>query len=130
MGLYFRKRKDKKFNRHHLLYPARAWREAGDDAQYIRGQFIVTLPSDLHNQLHRRLDRKLGGIITRKDLPPPRQMTKMANLIRHNSEYFHSMSSIRKLRWLSLQTKGFHNRYLNAVIKKQIAFLQKHEGEY
>lgn len=130
MGLYFRKRKDKKKNRHHLLYPARVWREAGIDAQYIRGQFVVSMPSELHTLLHRRLDCRLGGEVTYREMPSPRQITKMANWIRDNNKSFRAMSPIDKLRWFGRQTKRYHNRYLSTIIKRQIAFLQKHKGEY
>ena len=130
MGLYFRKRKSEKFNRHHLLYPARAWREAGDDAQFIRGSFIVSMPSSMHEKLHKQVDKRLGGRITRNHLPPPEQLAKMAESIRNNSDAFHSMTAIEKLRWLRVQTADCGNRYTKALIGVQIAFLRKHEGEY
>jgi hypothetical protein len=130
MSLYFRRRKNKKFNRHHLLYPARVWREAGDDAQFIRGSFIISMPAELHTQLHKKLDKKLGGLITRADLPPPHELGKIAETIRENSDHFHSMTAIEKLRWLRLHTSSYRNHYLNVLINGQIAFLRKHEGEY
>ena len=129
MGLYFRRRKNEKFNRHHLLYPARAWREAGDDAQFIRGSFIVSMPSSMHQKLHRQIDKRLGGRITKNSLPPPEQLERIANCIREN-ENFHSMTAIEKLRWLRVQTMRYNNRYIKALIGTQIAFLRKHEGEF
>lgn len=130
MGLYFRKRKSETFNRHHLLFPARAWRDAGEDAQYIRGSFIVSMPSSMHQELHKKIDKKLDGRITKQNLPSRKQLKKIADCIRDNSDSFHSMTAIEKLRWLKVNKSVSRNRYMKVLIGAQIRFLRRHEGEY
>ena len=118
-------------NRHHLLYPKRAWTDAGTDAQYIRGVFVVDLPVDFHNELHREIDKKLGDEIRPYHLPSEQQLAKMAEMVRDNQAYLVKMSPIKKLLWLWTKVPDIDQSvYFRTLITQEINFLRTRRGRY
>ena len=109
MGLYHQSKKREypvaENDRHHLLFPARVWREAGEDAQFLRGYFIVHLPREMHEQIHREINDKIGDFITAYDLPTMTQIKYLADLVRKDEQSFSDMQTIAKLEWLKLHMR-------------------------
>ena len=131
MGLLLGRKRVLAFNRHHMLYPARAWRDAGPSAQYLRGMFIIHLPMNLHKQLHDKIDKKLGEEINPNLLPARLNLQRIANVIQVNEANFEKYTPLKKLAWLQKNIECVpHSKYLDTLLKKQISFLRKHEGEY
>ena len=131
MGLLLGRKRAFAFNKHHMLYPARAWRDAGISAQYLRGMFIVHLPMNLHKQLHDKIDKKLGVEINPNHLPARLNLQQIAKSIQVNEANFEKYTPLNKLKWFQKAIECVpHSRYLDILLKKQIRFLKKHEGEY
>ena len=131
MGLLLGRKRVKAFNKHHMLYPARAWHDAGSSAQYLRGMFIIHMPMRLHEQLHEKIDKKLGDDINANHLPARLSLERIANMVQVNEASFENYTPIKKLMWLQKVLEGIpHGSYLDILLDKQISFLEKHEGEY
>jgi len=114
-----------------MLYPERAWHDSGEDAQYMRGMFIVNMPVPLHVELHKKINKKLGIEITANHIPEPRYLRIIAQSIRVNEDKFEQYTPVKKLAWLKKTLECIpHSRYLDVLLRSQISFLKKHEGEY
>ena len=118
-------------NRHHLLYPRRAWTEAGEAAQYIRGAFVVKLPEEFHKELHREIDGKLADSVEVCHLPSKKDLERMAKIVQRNEVYISKMTPIGKLLWLWTKIPDIdNNAYFKTLIAQEITFLRTRKGEY
>lgn len=118
-------------NRHHLLYPKRVWTEAGEDARYIRGMFVVNLPIEFHKELHQQIDKQLGDVIMVYHLPSKSELKRIANLVRKNERDINRMSPIKKLLWLwTVLPADRRSYYVETLITQEVIFLRTRKGEY
>jgi hypothetical protein len=89
------------------------------------------MPVGLHEKLHKLIDKKLNKNITARQLPPPRCLNRIASTIKESEESFSKMDSVEKLVWLDLHLSGCsRSRLTKRLIKYEIAFLRKYEGEF
>ena len=118
-------------NRHHLLYPRRVWAEAGKDARYIRGVFVVNMPIELHNELHQEIDKNIGDSVMAYHLPSKHELARIAKLVHKNERYIAEMSPMRKLLWLwAVIPANKKSEYMQALIAQEILFFRTRKGEY
>lgn len=118
-------------NRHHLLYPARAWRAIGPNALILRGAFIIRINEELHTELHRELDRYLGDYVTRKMLPRKNVIKHIKKEYRRREWEVRAMDPIEKLEWLEseIDPNVSRNRWLFRMLDMQRRFLITHREE-
>ena len=118
-------------NRHHLLYPARAWRSIGPNALILRGAFIVKIDEKLHEQLHRELDGLLGERITRRMMPQKSTIKQLKKLYRRQESAIRKMNAIEKIEWLEeqLDSRQRRNRWLLQMLGRQKRFFIRHQEE-
>ena len=56
------------YNRHHILFPERIWKDILGNAKEFRSAFVVKMRTTQHAKLHRRLDGLLGENVSEKDI--------------------------------------------------------------
>ena len=118
-------------NRHHLLYPARAWRSIGPNSLILRGAFIVKINEQLHMQLHRELDGYLGDNITRNQLPRKSTIKHLKKEYKKHELQVRTMDPIQKLEWLEneIDPSIKRNVWLFRMLDMQRRFLIAHSEE-
>lgn len=117
------------FNKHHMLYPKGAWRRAGNDALYLRGEFIVRLPINLHLRLHQEIDPKIGDEYC-ACLPMRSTLAELAEMYEMHQYELAELNAIDKLIWLDGRLDNcFSNSWLRRLIEYQIDFMAKHQEE-
>ena len=117
------------FNKHHMLYPKSAWQRAGSDALYLRGEFIVRLPINIHLRLHQEIDTKIGEEYY-ASLPTRSTFAELATMYEMHQHELTTLSAIDKLVWLDGRLESrFSNSWLRRLIGSQIDFMAKHSEE-
>lgn len=117
------------FNKHHLLYPKRAWQKSGANALYLRGEFIVHLPINIHQMLHREIDYRLGDECSCY-LPTRSTLANLAGMYEMHQYELSMLGAIDKLEWLDSRLDCcFLNSWLHNLIRYELDFLIRHEEE-
>ena len=121
----------KRRSRHHLFFPASAWRCIGSNALLLRGAFIVKIDDDLHVRLHRYLDSYMGDIITRDMLPRKKTIKHLKKEYKKNESKIRMMTPIEKLEWLrnEIDPEIKRNIWLFGMLDKQYEFFIAHKEE-
>ncbi len=117
------------FNKHHLLYPKHAWQKAGSDALYLRGEFIVHLPINVHQKLHQEIDKKIGDEYD-CHLPTRSTLANLAAMYQMHEYELGHMTAIDKLIWLKGRLdRTYSNSWLHRLIDYELAFLTQQSEE-
>ncbi len=110
------------FTKHHMLYPKGAWQRAGSDALFLRGEFIVRLPFNIHLRLHQEIDPKIGEEVSAL-LPTRSTFASLASMYEMHRPELASLDAIDKLVWLEGRLDNqFSNSWLRRLIMYQIDF--------
>lgn len=117
------------FNKHHLLYPKRMWQMAGRDALYLRGEFIVRMPFNVHTALHEYVDPLIGDEFD-CSLPVHSTFAALADSYERHKYELSTLGAIEKLAWLDGRLEyRFSNSWLRRLIQYEIEFLTEHAEE-
>lgn len=113
-------------NRHHLLYPRRAFNDGYRYAGILRGEFIVKMPVELHAALHREVDEKLGINIGTQHLPKKRTLRYLQREYNKSRDKISRMTTIQKLEWLDRKLKRFGGdaSWMKQLVRLQLEFLK------
>lgn len=113
-----------------MLYPKRVWNRAGGDALALRNVFIVSLPSYLHTQLHREIDKEIGQDLTVEHLPDKSTFRSIMKEYERNEKRIKKYDAEHKLRWLDGQLSNkASNFWLKLLIRKELEFFEVHKDE-
>lgn len=126
-----KRRHKRECNKHHPLYPERAYLLLGKLGTTLRDGFVIWMPMDLHRQLHDKVDRTLGGYVYRKMLPSEKTLRYLNREFEKNERAIKKMKPIDKIKWLEdrLSYKDARSYWLKNMLREQREFLEKHSGE-
>ena len=113
------------WNKHHILYPRVAWERIGPLGVFLRDNFVVTMRYDQHKQLHRKVDRTLGGYVWSDKLPKKSTLRYLEKELVRNYRKVSHMDAIRKIEWLMdrLSYDDAHSYWLKTMLRRQRDFL-------
>lgn len=119
-------KKTSEYNRHHVLFPERIWKEILGEHQDFRGVFVVRMRASQHERLHRLLNSFLKEDLTDADFPRASTLRKMALDYSLQKDRFRIMNIHQKIDWLlrELDPKDKRNRLLIKMLKRQRSFLR------
>ncbi len=114
------------YNRHHILFPERIWKEILGEHQDFRGVFVVRMRSTQHERLHRLLNSFLKENLTEADFPRASTLSSLAYDYELQKERFRFMNIHQKIDWLlrELNPSDKRNRLLIKMLKRQRSFLK------
>lgn len=118
-------------NKHHILYPERAWLRLGLEGRVLRSGFVVKINRDVHKQLHDEIDPKLGGYVYMDKLPSKKTLKYLCREFEKNERVIKKMKPIEKIEWLEsrLSYGDAHSYWLKTMLRRQREFLENHTGE-
>ena len=122
-------------NRHHLLYPERAFDQIDPWGVKLRSYFVETVPMWFHTELHTSIDKYhdigiSGVIIDKTYLPNQRTLEALWWLVEKERAKLDGYSATMKLRWLDFNIQNNNENYwLKSLIRAQIEFFEEHAEE-
>lgn len=121
----------KRRNRHHILYPRKAWIRLGPVGTYMRGVFIIRINSQLHEELHREIDPTLGGFVWSRRLPRKCTLIYLEKELRRHEHEVKELKPVEKVDWLMdrLSYDDSHSHWLKTMLSRQRKFLTEHQEE-
>ena len=121
----------RKKDRHHLLYPRRAWTKIGPNARSVRRIFSIKINRKLHSDLHKEVNKHICGIITREMLPDKDTIRHIKKSYQRNRKLVRAMGPIEKLEWLIRRMKPSieRNEWTIKILTLQLEFLRAHAEE-
>ncbi len=119
-------RRTPEYNRHHILFPERIWKEILGEHQDFRGVFVVKMRATQHERLHRLLNSFLKENLTEADFPRASTLRNMAFDYGLQKERFMFMNIHQKIDWLltELDPSDKRNQLLIKMLKRQRSFLK------
>lgn len=118
-------------NKHHLLYPERAWQRLGPVGVLLRGGFTVKMNHDIHKELHDEVDKTLGGYVWSDKLPRKCTLKYLEREFKREERAIKKMKPIQKIEWLEsrLSYDDTHSYWLKTMLRRQREFLENHIRE-
>ncbi len=118
-------------NKHHLLYPERAWRRLGPIGEMLRGSFIIKINRNVHKELHDEIDKTLGGYVWSDKLPRKCTLLYLKKEYQRQERTINKMKPIDKIKWLEerLSYDDAHSHWLKTMLRRQREFLENHYEE-
>ncbi len=117
-------------NRHHLLYPRRAWQYFGKEALAFRGKFIIKINTGLHAELHHEIDPLLGDNVGVTMLPDVRTLKYLELAYQQDKIIVKQMKPAERIDWLVMHVgRAKRNRWLRHMLLAQKRFLETHKEE-
>ena len=122
-------------NRHHMLYPERAFEQAGANALKLRNYFVVVTPMYLHSLLHTTIDNQhdigiSNVVIDKTYLPNQGTLEKLVEFLERDKEKLDGYSALMKLQWLDFNLENnFENYWLKSLIRDEIKFFKEYAEE-
>ena len=114
------------YNRHHILFPERIWKDILGDAKEFRSVFVVKMRTTQHTKLHRRLDGLLGEKVSEKDFPRSSTLNTMVMDYNFKKERIGLLNIHQKIDWLlaELDPNDKRNKLLISLLRKQRTYLK------
>ena len=118
-------------NKHHLLYPERAWQRIGPIGILLRGGFTIKIDRDIHKMLHDEIDKTLGGYVWSDKLPRKSTLLYLQKEFKRDERAIKKMKPLDKINWLEkrLSYDDSHSYWLKTMLHRQREFLENHIEE-